>query len=463
MISHYETNLNERQKTLLPNFSHKTNQLSERININQNFFTWVVRESLDFEINKLYFLKIRHLNFNENNNNNNNSNINIDNSNNNNCNNNNNNNNNNNINNNNFNYNNTNKIEKSTWFNQSQRNSNNININNNKNSNSNNNNNINNLSTFSENSSTHSYSSNQSTVSSSPLTPQSNQEEDEDEDEEYDVSTTNSSSSIPGLSTPQVMDRLKNILLHLVRDWSLEGLQEREDSYALIIQELNSIYVNVENKSQVKVLCPSAGLGRLPYEIAAAGYCTELNEETLFMILPIYKLFQSDVEPFSISIYPFIHQTKNVEFIADQLREVKIPDIQIDKSITNSLSNLLCIAPGDFFEHYENQYDSFDSVCTSFFIDTQTSVFRLIETIFKILKPGGTWINNGPLFYHNSSENSIHLSKEELFGLFQSYGFQIMKEKLVNAQYTENIKSMYQINFKCWYFVVQKPIIDFQN
>ncbi len=39
--------------------------------------------------------------------------------------------------------------------------------------------------------------------------------------------------------------------------------------------------------------------------------------------------------------------------------------------------------------------DSWDSICTAFFIDTAHNVIKYIETIWAILKPGGFWINIG--------------------------------------------------------------------
>ncbi len=39
--------------------------------------------------------------------------------------------------------------------------------------------------------------------------------------------------------------------------------------------------------------------------------------------------------------------------------------------------------------------DTWDCVATCFFIDTAHNVIEYVETIWKILKPGGVWINLG--------------------------------------------------------------------
>lgn len=60
--------------------------------------------------------------------------------------------------------------------------------------------------------------------------------------------------------------------------------------------------------------------------------------------------------------------------------------------------------------------DKWDSVVTCFFIDTGHNVASCIDIIHKILKPGGVWINFGPLYYYfdGHGDNSIELSWEEI-------------------------------------------------
>jgi hypothetical protein len=48
----------------------------------------------------------------------------------------------------------------------------------------------------------------------------------------------------------------------------------------------------------------------------------------------------------------------------------------------------------------EENYQAFDSVVTCFFIDTAHNIVEYVEIINHCLKPGGYWINLGPLLYH---------------------------------------------------------------
>ena len=60
------------------------------------------------------------------------------------------------------------------------------------------------------------------------------------------------------------------------------------------------------------------------------------------------------------------------------------------------------MAGGDFLEVYNDAEYMMtqDVVVTSFFIDCARNVLEFIETIHRVLKTGGIWINLGPLLYH---------------------------------------------------------------
>lgn len=115
---------------------------------------------------------------------------------------------------------------------------------------------------------------------------------------------------------------------------------------------------------------------------------------------------------------------------------------------------------GDFLEVY-NEPDSWDCVATCFFIDTAHNVLDYVETIWKILKPGGVWVNLGPLLYHfenMANEVSIELSYEDIRSAIIKYGFHMEVEReSVQTTYTENDRSMLRYVYDCIFFVARKP------
>lgn len=72
--------------------------------------------------------------------------------------------------------------------------------------------------------------------------------------------------------------------------------------------------------------------------------------------------------------------------------------------------------------------ESWDAVLTCFFIDTAKNILDYLRILHDILKPGGVWINCGPLLWHFENvgrESSIELSMEEVKALCSEIGFEI--------------------------------------
>ena len=101
-------------------------------------------------------------------------------------------------------------------------------------------------------------------------------------------------------------------------------------------------------------------------------------------------------------------------------------------------------------EVYSQQKDSWDAVLTCFFIDTAKNVLDYISAISTCLKPGGVWINLGPLLYHfeEMDDTSIELSMEEIFAVMDSYGLErVRQEEDVACAYTSNLRSMMRMQY----------------
>jgi carnosine N-methyltransferase len=73
--------------------------------------------------------------------------------------------------------------------------------------------------------------------------------------------------------------RNQAVLHSLYREWSEEGALERNSTFKVLLDELKlRLPVDQQNAYQQKVVVPGCGLGRLPLEIAAAGYACQGNE-----------------------------------------------------------------------------------------------------------------------------------------------------------------------------------------
>lgn len=247
-------------------------------------------------------------------------------------------------------------------------------------------------------------------------------------------------------------------LKQFARDWSIEGESERRQCYTPIIDEIVQYYNPEEvDVSKVKVLVPGAGLGRLTYELAYRGYYCEGNEFSLFMLIASnFVLNKCEIEN-QYTIYPWIHQWVNNLTRNDQIVPITFPDVSPCEAPPKGTFTMVA---GDFLKVY-TQPDYWDCVATCFFIDCANNVIQFVETIFRILKPGGIWVNLGPLLYHYSDvqdELSIEPTFEDLIGIINTVGFQILKSQTeVTTKYAQNPRSMQQSSYQSVFFVCKKP------
>ncbi|KAL4814375.1 N2227-like protein-domain-containing protein [Aspergillus spinulosporus] len=205
---------------------------------------------------------------------------------------------------------------------------------------------------------------------------------------------------------------------HFVRDWSDEGLFEREGAFKCILDYLSGIDRGEEGRP-VSVLVPGAGAGRLGYEIdALGGFEVTINEWSAYMNL-IYRYAVQIDAPDSLIYHPYIDWWSHHATTSDMQRGVSFPDIIPRPSSKPSV----VMIEGDFTTVFqESDSSTFDIIVTLFFIDTARNLVNYLETIHRLLKPGGRWINLGPLLYGTGPW--LQLSLDEIVKLSEALGFE---------------------------------------
>jgi carnosine N-methyltransferase len=157
-----------------------------------------------------------------------------------------------------------------------------------------------------------------------------------------------------------------------------------------------------------------------------------------------YRFLSSQDHRNDITIYPFVDSWSHHKSNADMLRPISIPDVPL-------LPTDVLLIEGDFttifnenpqrysklhrFFHPDRALPSkvdkfdgseyFDVVTTHFFIDTARNIMSYFDTIHKILKSGGYWINFGPLLYGTGPW--VQLSLEEIVAVVESLGFEFIQ------------------------------------
>lgn len=298
-------------------------------------------------------------------------------------------------------------------------------------------------------------------------------------------------------SSPLHYSKVKSTLHQLARDWSDEGAEERKACYGSMITELERVLpVTAANRNKQRVLVPGCGLGRLPYELASRGYAAQGNEFSYFMLFASHLILNClGEEPNSIAIHPWIHDASNHMRPQDMLRPVPLPDVPPCTLATTNPGADLSMTAGEFLEVYATEANkgAWDAVLTCFFIDTAPVVFEYIDVIWQCLKPGGVWLNCGPLLYHwqelaaeqppaasaavsaaSSSaqqggsgtgdvvddryHRSVELSYMEIRHAISARGFSIVKEGKVSTPYAADRLSLMRTMYTGICFTAVKPV-----
>ncbi|KAK4103155.1 N2227-domain-containing protein [Parathielavia hyrcaniae] len=212
-------------------------------------------------------------------------------------------------------------------------------------------------------------------------------------------------------------------LKHFVRDWAATGANERDAAFPCILKTLKDLFPSDQQNENVKVLLPGAGVGRLGHEVARIpGFQVTNNEWSMYQNVA-YR-FLTDLKhphqhPNTTIFHPFVDSWSHHRSTADMLRPILIPDTPIDRSA-------VVLVEGDFTTAFRDEpAGAYDVVVTHFFIDTARNMMAYFDTIARLLRPGGYWINFGPLLY--GSAPFVQLSLDEIVKVVEAMGFEFLE------------------------------------
>lgn len=298
-------------------------------------------------------------------------------------------------------------------------------------------------------------------------------------------------------TTQNDMDKARSCINQFYRDWSAEGKTEREKCFSPVMKTLEAEYQELQHKrasfhkSNLKVLVPGAGLGRLVFDICQAGFSVEGNEISYHELMASSLILNHTEKAGQFKIAPFALSCSNHLSRTDQFQTFAVPDIHpgtalaIEQASKVPANERMSMSTGDFCVLYSSpEYkDVFDAVATVFFVDTAPNIIRYIEAVRNCLKPGGLWINLGPLLWHqaprgssNNSDNdekqndahthdagigdpgSVELTNDEVLALVKHLGFEIVREEsgTLEIGYISNPKSMLQNLYRPVFWVARK-------
>ncbi|KAG5642542.1 hypothetical protein DXG03_002580 [Asterophora parasitica] len=267
------------------------------------------------------------------------------------------------------------------------------------------------------------------------------------------------------------LGRVREALKHFVRDWSEEGAEEREKIFRPILDVLATVDP-VERKHK-KVLVPGAGLGRLAWEISQLGYDTTANELSFFMNLAFRFLLSADTTPTANehTLRPYAHWFSHQRSNDSLFRAIHFPDAvpRLSPSFRLAESDFLTLSPpgpqsASTFAWSKSSDDpdaGYDYIATLFFIDTSLNALATVQQVHTLLRPGGTWINLGPLLWTSGGHAKLELSLEEVICVAEEIGFVFQengggKTRTVECEYTRDKNAMMRWVYGAEFWVATK-------
>ncbi|KAI9764792.1 MAG: hypothetical protein M1840_008061 [Geoglossum simile] len=293
-----------------------------------------------------------------------------------------------------------------------------------------------------------------------------------------------------GAATPQDMDKARTTIRQFYRDWSAEGAAERQACYDPILAALSSQFSHHTNKGTIKVLVPGAGLGRLVFEVCRAGYTAEGNEISYHQLLASSFILNHTTRTEKLPLYPWAFSFSNHISRKNQMQCVMIPDVHPGTVLQGASEGQeihafqrIGMATGDFTVIYndEEHAGTYDAVATVFFIDTAPNILKYIETIHHCLKPGGIWINLGPLLWHFedsgpiptpseahnnqslgiASTGTVELTQTEILTLITASGFSFPSPPTMSeSPYIQDPHSLLQNRYRVVHWIARKDKRD---
>ncbi|KDQ56350.1 hypothetical protein JAAARDRAFT_208051 [Jaapia argillacea MUCL 33604] len=255
------------------------------------------------------------------------------------------------------------------------------------------------------------------------------------------------------------LGKVRETLRHFVRDWSDEGRPEREEIFAPILEVLK----HASSPAAMKVLVPGSGLGRLAWEISRLGFDTTANEISSYMNLAL-RFLLSPTTTTTLDqhlIYPYAHWFSHSRSNDALFRPVSFPDVIPRLTPTFNLleRDFITLLPPLRSEGEVG----YDYIVTMFFIDTSLNAIATIEQIYTLLRPGGTWVNLGPLLWSPGAQASLELNLEEVIAVAEGVGFVLgpidaskKKTMTVDCEYTADRQAMMKWIYRAEFWVATK-------
>ncbi|CAO2654360.1 Nn.00g110930.m01.CDS01 [Neocucurbitaria sp. VM-36] len=232
---------------------------------------------------------------------------------------------------------------------------------------------------------------------------------------------------------------------HLSRDWSTQGAKERQAVFPPVLHGLEQHFGGSGRGK--KVLVPGSGMGRLASDIADLGYNVTANELDYSSILAYHMLTNHTSSLHQHTLQPFVTKWTYQADSSSRYSAITVPDHWPNKTVK--------LVEGDFLNVFPQDAE-FDAVVTLFFIDISDNVVNFLSNIHRLLKPGGVWINLGPLKW--GTHTALQLSADEVLQLADLLEFDVnhASRKSIDSLYAEQPQTLLKFTYVTQFWTATK-------
>lgn len=140
-----------------------------------------------------------------------------------------------------------------------------------------------------------------------------------------------------------------------------------------------------------------------------------------------YRFLEANRARHAQTLHPFIDSWSHQISETNMLRALPFPNANINASS-------VVLVEGDFTTAFRTGGSGvYDVIVTYFFIDTARNLMSYFDTIKMLLKPGGYWINLGPLLYGTSP--FVQLTLEEILVVTEAMEFEYLDTTSLIAEH----------------------------
>lgn len=228
-----------------------------------------------------------------------------------------------------------------------------------------------------------------------------------------------------------VTDPILHVVISMMRDWSDASVGIRDVVLnPVTLRLVRSIKASKpDNVTHSRIWIPGCGMGRLAMELLASLSCTVVaSDESVAMLASFAQFLRYQ----RCLIHPAAG-CMSAAVDGEHGRNRK-DDIQLPAKMRNALKaavdegrlelQLRSVSCAD------TRQSEFDAIGTLFVLSKVPDLPTVVGALAAALKPGGVWVNCGPLQAHPTSP-TVGFTFEELIALAEAKGFQVVEDQRI--------------------------------